>query len=119
MSDTHNKVMVGNKVVFKDLVLFKVSHSPRTNARPYFCKAPFPQVVNRSARNENTFLKAAKEAIEKGYHNPNFPLFKKSDCMVIKVITRQARPLSHYVNGDHKRGVLKAKFSGTLLPPKT
>jgi Holliday junction resolvase RusA-like endonuclease len=119
MSDTQDEVMIGNKVVFKDLVLFKVSHSPRTKARPYFCKAPFPRVVNRSARNENTFLEAAKEAIEKGYHNPKFPLFKKSDHMVIKVITRRARPLSHYVNGDRHRGVLKAKFSGALMPPKT
>jgi Holliday junction resolvase RusA-like endonuclease len=119
MSDTKDKVMIGNKVVFQDLVLFKVSHSPRTKARPYFRKAPFPRVVNCSARNENTFLKAAKEAIKKGYHNPNFPLFKKSDHMVIKVITRRARPLSHYVNGDCKRGFLKAKFSGALMPPKT
>ena len=118
MSGTQDEI-IGNKVVFKDLVLFKVSHSPRTKERPYFCKAPFPRVVNRSARKEVAFLEAAKEAINNGYHNPKFPLFKKNDRMVIKVITRRARPLYHYVNRNRKRGILKAKFSGSLMPPKT
>ena len=109
-----------NKDTFENRVLFKVSLSPRTKERPIFRKqVPF-RVVNRSARQENAFLKAAKEDIEKRYKNPKFPMFTKSDRLVIKVITRRARPKSHYVNGNRARGTLKPKFIGSImLPAKT
>jgi Holliday junction resolvase RusA-like endonuclease len=106
------------KPVFNGRVQFDVALPPRTKERPVFCfkkKGPM-KVVNRSARNENAFLKASKESIEKALHDPKYPLFKKDELMSIKVITRRRRPNRHYVNGNRERGMLKACFKGDFKP---
>lgn len=104
------------KALFNGHVKFDVALPPRTKERPLFRKKGPWRVVNRSARHENAFLKASKEAIEKAFHDPKYPLFKKDELMSIKVITRRRRPNIHYVSGNRKRGILKPQFKGDFMP---
>ena len=109
---------VANRAVFNGTVVFKVDLEPVTKTCPMFKifpKRKAPVVLNPSAGNERVFLHAAKAAVEMGYQNHQFPLFEKTDCLAIKVITRRPRPLAHYVDKNRESGILKPEFIHSFM----